>query len=102
MANYFQVNSVQLEELVKEIFVRNGASEENAWMISRSLIDADLNNVSSHGVMRVSHYIDRIKLGGTVPNPEIRVMKETPATALIDGANGSRAGCRRTCSQNGP
>jgi ureidoglycolate dehydrogenase (NAD+) len=88
MANYFQVNSGQLEELVKEIFIHYGTSEENALIISRSLVDADLNNVSSHGVMRVSHYIDRIMLGGTVPNPEIRVIKETPTTALIDGANG--------------
>ncbi len=88
MTRNYKVNYKELEEFVRDIFIKYGINEKNSKIISESLVDADLRNVISHGVMRVGIYIDRITNGGTTPNPNIRIINETPTTALIDGDNG--------------
>jgi LDH2 family malate/lactate/ureidoglycolate dehydrogenase len=54
MANqFFSINPKILEEYCKDLFMGYGLSEEHAWIVSKSLVDADLRNVISHGVVRV-------------------------------------------------
>jgi ureidoglycolate dehydrogenase (NAD+) len=81
---FFNINSKTLEEYCKDLFVGYGLSEEDAWIVSKSLVDADLRNVISHGVVRVGNYVDRLVKGGANPKPNIKIISETPTTALID------------------
>jgi len=53
------------------------------------LIEADLRGVYSHGVIRAAEYSKRLKNGLMNPRPNICVLRETAATALMDGDNGS-------------
>ena len=88
MVKNYRMDYLKLVDFVKEIFIKHGVNEENSLIISESLVDADLRNVISHGVMRACNYIDRITHGGTTPNPDIKIIHETPTTALLDGDNG--------------
>ena len=45
-------------------FTSEGVDAETAAQVADVLIYADLRGVSSHGVMRVEHYITRLKAGG--------------------------------------
>lgn len=52
------------------------------------MVLADLRGSDGHGIFRLPQYVRRIKAGGTNLRPNIRVVQETDATALVDGDNG--------------
>jgi LDH2 family malate/lactate/ureidoglycolate dehydrogenase len=52
------------------------------------LASADLRGVDSHGVARLHTYFDMLTLGRINPRPNVRVVRELPATATVDGDNG--------------
>lgn len=83
-----KVNPEKVKALVTEIFVREKLPKENAAIIAEALVDANLTGRASHGVLRVKAYYDRLEAGGGKANPDIRVLKETETTALMDGDNG--------------
>jgi ureidoglycolate dehydrogenase (NAD+) len=48
------------------------------------LLWANLRGVDSHGVLRVPWYLENIAEGIMNPQPDIKTIKETPATLLVD------------------
>src|SRR5260370_1132465 len=49
---------------------------------------SDISGADGHGVFRLPQYIRRIKAGGLNTAPDIRVIRQARATALVDGDNG--------------
>ena len=49
---------------------------------------SDLRGIDSHGVARLHTYFDMLAFGRINPRPNIRVVRETPSTATVDGDNG--------------
>src|SRR5512142_2250505 len=78
-----------LREFVTRIFESHGMPREEAAIVADHLVEADLRGVYSHGVIRVEPYIARLKARGMNPKPNIRVIRETPGTAVVDGDNGA-------------
>lgn len=64
-----------------------GVSEHRAALLARCLVEADLRGVSSHGVMRIPVYVRRMQEGLTDIASEVAVLRDYPATALLDGKN---------------
>ena len=52
------------------------------------MILADLRGADGHGIFRLPQYVRRIKAGGMNVRPNIQVVQETEAMALVDGDNG--------------
>jgi LDH2 family malate/lactate/ureidoglycolate dehydrogenase len=52
------------------------------------MAQADLQGSDGHGVIRLPAYARRILAGGVEVNPEVRVIEERAAMALLDGDNG--------------
>lgn len=75
----------ELDKFGKAVFQKVGFSEDNAELISSSLVLANLRGVDSHGVIRISYYADAIEKGQINPKPKVKVLKETDIFALIDG-----------------
>lgn len=73
-----------LKEFAREVFVRAGMRPEDAETEAEVLIWANLRGVDSHGVLRIPWYVDNIDKGLMNPRPDIQVIKETPATLLIE------------------
>ena len=88
MPNMYTVPVAKLQEIVSTIFEKNGLNAKDASTMAERLLDANLRGMHSHGVLRVENYIKRIKSGGTDPNAEIKVIRETPFSAVLDGGNG--------------
>lgn len=65
-----------------------GLPAEDADRVAERMMAADLRGIDSHGIARLSGYIARLRAGGINPRPNIRVVRDAPATALIDGDNG--------------
>ena len=73
-----------LSEFAKEVFVRVGMSPKDAETEAAVLIWANLRGVDSHGVLRIPWYVGNVDKGIMNPKPNIKVVKETPATLVIE------------------
>lgn len=78
----------QLKRYVSEILYRNHLPRKDSELVAESLVSANLRGVDSHGVTRLPIYVKRLKLGIINANPEIKIVKESDSTLLIDGDNG--------------
>src|SRR5207237_10384257 len=68
---------------------RAGGSPEADEAKAAELVAAsDISGADGHGVFRLPQYIRRIKAGGLNTRPEIKVIRQAKATALVDGDNG--------------
>ena len=52
------------------------------------MVEADLLGYDTHGLFRLRQYVNRLRDGGCNPVAAPRVLRETAATALVDGDNG--------------
>jgi len=81
------IKAEELQHFTKEILVKNGVPENDADIVADSLVAANLRGVDTHGVLRLKIYVDRIKAGGNNPTPSIKVVKDSPVSAVLDGDN---------------
>lgn len=78
----------QLNDFTKAIFKKIGCSDAHADTATKSLLSADLRGVDSHGMARLSGYIRLWDAKRINANPDIKVIHETPSTAVVDGDGG--------------
>lgn len=77
-----------LRRIAELIFEAVGSPPSEASIIAESLVESDLAGIHSHGVMRIPYYVKAVEEGRVKPGAKITVVKETEATALIDGGWG--------------
>jgi LDH2 family malate/lactate/ureidoglycolate dehydrogenase len=75
----------QLKTLSTSIFTGLGVPKADAKLVADLLVDANLTGFDSHGVIRIPIYVKGIKMGAVKPGAEIKIVSETPSTAVIDG-----------------
>lgn len=78
----------QLRTFTKNIFQSIGFSEEDATLAATVLVAADLRGVDSHGIARLAGYVRLFDHGRLNPTPTIRIVHQTPSTAVVDGDAG--------------
>ena len=78
----------KLKDFSEQIFLKMGCPPKAAESAANVLISADLRGVDSHGVARLSGYVRLWESGRVNPDPDLRIVHETPSTAVIDGDNG--------------
>jgi LDH2 family malate/lactate/ureidoglycolate dehydrogenase len=77
-----------LKHFCTEVLIRLGVPPEQATAIASNLVEADLRGIASHGVVRFPIYVERLRAGVVNPRPNVRAMRETATTAVVDGDNG--------------
>lgn len=78
----------RVRAFTEKIFKAIGCSAKEARMAADVLVSADLRGVDSHGVARLAGYVRLYDLGRLNPTPNIRLLHETPSTAVLDGDRG--------------
>ncbi len=78
----------RLYQFTHAVFLKMGCSLHDATTAATVLISADLRGIDSHGVARLSGYLRLWEAGRVNPKPNIRVVYETPSTAVVDGDAG--------------
>ncbi|HJZ94658.1 MAG TPA: Ldh family oxidoreductase [Gemmataceae bacterium] len=89
MANdvrYFPVE--RLREFSTRTFEHFGVPPADAAVAADVLAVSDLRGIDSHGVARLHAYFDLLSIGQINPRPNVRVVREFPAAATVDGDNG--------------
>lgn len=82
------VDIALLRGFVSEAYRAVGIRVDDAAAIAQLQTEADLRGADGHGVFRLPQYIRRIRAGAVNVAPNIRIARETPAMALVDGDNG--------------
>lgn len=78
----------QLFDFTKLVFQKIGCSEEHASIATKALLSADLRGIDSHGVARLGGYVRLWEVKRVNATPDIKIIHETPSTAVVDGDSG--------------
>lgn len=70
------------------VFTKIGCSASDAALAAKVLLSADIRGVDSHGVARLSGYVRLWEAGRINATPQIKIVHETPSTAVVDGDAG--------------
>jgi ureidoglycolate dehydrogenase (NAD+) len=71
-----------------ECLQRSRVSEAHARCLAESLVQTSLWGIDSHGIARLTHYLNRLAHGSINPAPQIVVTRSGPATAQVAGDRG--------------
>ncbi len=77
-----------LEALAFAIARAWGSAEEEAAILARHLVEANLSGHDSHGVGMLPTYVRVFRQGCLLPNQELRVVADFGATMVLDGGRG--------------
>jgi L-2-hydroxycarboxylate dehydrogenase (NAD+) len=85
----FRVPVDVIRSFMEDVFRSVGVPDHHAAIIADILLASDLRGIESHGTGRLKMYYDRIKDGRIDPkSADMRIVKESPTTAVIDGGHG--------------
>ena len=78
----------KLYGFVHDVFIAIGCSDSDAATATKVLLSADLRGIDSHGVARLTGYVRLWEAKRVNANPSIKIVHETPSTAVVDGDAG--------------
>src|SRR6478735_3673206 len=78
----------QLKDLSLQIFKKIGCPTEEAEKATEVLLSADLRGIDSHGLARLSGYVRLWEAQRINSTPNVRIVHESPSTAVVDGDRG--------------
>lgn len=78
----------QLKGFTTSVFLAMGCTEADAATAATVLLSADLRGIDSHGVARLSGYVRLWEAGRVNATPSLKIIHETPSTAVVDGDSG--------------
>jgi LDH2 family malate/lactate/ureidoglycolate dehydrogenase len=77
-----------LERFVTDLLMGLELPETDAALVAQALVRANLEGVETHGLGRLPNYVARLRKGLVNPKPQMRLVHQNGATALLDADNG--------------
>ncbi len=78
----------QLWQFAYTVFKKINCPEDQARLATDVLLSADLRGIDSHGIARLSGYVRLWEVNRVNSTPNIKIVHETPSTAVVDGDSG--------------
>jgi L-2-hydroxycarboxylate dehydrogenase (NAD+) len=78
----------QIFDFTNTVFQKMGCTAAHADTATKALLSADVRGIDSHGVARLSGYVRLWEVKRINATPNIKVIHETPSTAVVDGDSG--------------
>ena len=82
------LSAERLRQWVRDCLQACGVPPVDAACVADALVQTSLWGIDSHGVLRLTHYLNRIAHGSIDPQAVVSVMRTGPCTAQIDGHHG--------------
>jgi LDH2 family malate/lactate/ureidoglycolate dehydrogenase len=82
------ISAETLTAFITRAFISLGVPDREAELVAGLMVEADLLGYETHGLFRLRQYVNRLSGGGCNPKAKPSVVRETIATALLDGDNG--------------
>ena len=83
-----RVDHEKLREFGQNVFINAGLHPNDAFLLADSLVASNLRGIDSHGVARITHYLNRIEQGSVNPRPQLDCKRLGPSIAVVEGDNG--------------
>lgn len=83
------INPEKLAKFTSDIYQKVGLSKNDADSIAKLQVETDLRGVYSHGTRALRRYVNGMRSGRINIHPNMKIIKEGLAFALIDGDMGS-------------
>jgi LDH2 family malate/lactate/ureidoglycolate dehydrogenase len=80
---YTNVKASNAQSFIEEILEKNGVLKENALIVAKCLIQADLRGVDTHGMNRIPSYMARVREGVLDAKATPTLNKITPVVAQV-------------------
>lgn len=74
-----------LQQACTALIEAAGSPPAEAAQVSRQLVKANLTGHDSHGVIRLSHYLELVRKGDLVPDRHLAVLSDKGAAAVVSG-----------------
>jgi ureidoglycolate dehydrogenase (NAD+) len=85
-ATVVRVDTGRLRQFVTHAFEDLGFSGEDAAIAAQVLVTTEARGIRTHGIYHLPNlYLRQMKAGGINPRADIRVVRETPGTAVLEG-----------------
>ena len=81
------VSVAALRDFIERTFIAVDMPAADAATVAALMAEAEQQGSDGHGAIRLAPYLKRIRAGGIKLRPNIRVIEERAATALLDGDN---------------
>lgn len=78
----------RLSSFALNIFKAIGCSDADAATATKVLLSADVRGIDSHGIARLSGYVRLWEAKRVNARPQLKIIHETPSTAVVDGDSG--------------
>lgn len=79
-----RIDAKKLEEFAVALLHAGGATEEEAAVIGRSLVEANLSGYDSHGVMRIPYYVNNVVKEETISDAPLTVIRQSDCHLVAD------------------
>lgn len=73
-----------LRSFAQRLFLAAGLPDEEARIVTGSLVDANLSGHDSHGLIRILQYVNALRDGRLKAGAAFEVVRETPALLVVD------------------
>lgn len=77
-----------LRDFTLTVFSKIGCPPDQCKLATEVLLNADLRGIDSHGIARLSGYIRLWEAKRVNATPEVKIVHESPSTAVVDGDAG--------------
>jgi LDH2 family malate/lactate/ureidoglycolate dehydrogenase len=83
-----RIPAARLRRFIAAAMEGLGLPAADAGIVAGLMTEAEVQGSDGHGAIRLAPYARRIRAGGINLRPDIRIVKEKAAMALLDGDNG--------------
>ena len=84
----YRIGASELRAFVADVFRAAGSDDDEAHIVGDHLVDANLAGHESHGVIRITKYLNWHAKGMVIANRHAVIVRESPCNAVIDGQFG--------------
>ncbi|NBS95716.1 MAG: Ldh family oxidoreductase [Betaproteobacteria bacterium] len=77
-----------LQQWALASLMASGVPEADAQCVADALVQTSLWGIDSHGILRLTHYLNRIAHGSIDPRAQPTLVRTGPCTAQLDGCHG--------------
>jgi LDH2 family malate/lactate/ureidoglycolate dehydrogenase len=81
------IAAADLRALVARVFTAAGLREPDAQRVAGGLVEADLEGLSSHGVMLADMYVDRLRAGSVSTRSSGTIVSDRGGAVVLDGGH---------------
>jgi uncharacterized oxidoreductase len=75
----------KLTEFSRKVLLAGGVGADEAALVAKSLVEANLCGHDSHGVMRLPYYLDCVTKKEVVPGAKLEIVKDAVSLVVADG-----------------